>query len=137
MNGETGTGRERLAQADCTVWFLLALIGGILLALAAAVRQRDALCRDPDWTPSGELYPLRAGSSALVVGSLLYFFQQAQQDCCQAETEDPENAPAARCNLFAALLVLLAALIRLFLLNAQRHARTRWDGDAPPDEGGV
>ena len=65
------------------------------------------------------MFPLRAGSSALVVGALGYFFAASQRAC--AQVEGTAEARSAQRNELASFLVLLAALIRLCDLNAARR----------------
>lgn len=137
MEDQDQTLQTQLDDAGGAVNYLLVLIGGILLSFLAAVRQRDALCqaiRDGTEGPaSGTLFPLRLGSSALIVGSLGFFFHQALDRLQTADPDDPDGCQSAQRNALAAFLVLLAALIRLLDLNTARHARTGTTGEQPSD----
>ena len=137
MEDQEQTLQTQLDTADGAVNYLLVLIGGILLSFLAAVHQRDALCQaiqDGTEGPApGALFPLRAGSSALIVGSLGFFFHQALDALQAAGPDDPDGCRSAQRNALAAFLVLLAALIRLLDLNTARRARSGPAGKQPSD----
>ena len=107
---------RQLRIADQSLVFLLLLIASVLLSCQGIRLQRAALCRqlrgESGETPG--LFPVRLGASALVVGVLGFFL------CLAVHTwqeTGPESAPAerqsTRTNLWASLLVFLAALLRL------------------------
>ena len=108
MEDQEQTLQTQLDTADGAVNYLLVLIGGILLSFLAAVRQRDALCQaiqDGTEGPApGALFPLRAGSSALIVGSLGFFFHQALDALQAAGPDDPDGCRSAQRNALAAFL---------------------------------
>ena len=93
---------EQLAQADKSLLFLGVLLGAILLSFRALLCQRQGLAEGTAVNVS----PLRRESSVLVVLSLGYFF------CLALQTGGADRA--GRVNRWASLLVLLAALLRLW-----------------------
>lgn len=138
MDEERQTLCEELELLDTSLGFLFFVITAILLSFWATVRQRDALCltiqgETEEAARVGDVGKLRLGTSALIVGSLGFFFMQALETCRKADPNDPTAARSARLNLIASFLVLLAALIRLFDLNAVRRAQPVLADDLPPD----
>ena len=117
----------QLHTLDTTLMFLFLIVLSVLLSFAATVRQREALCLTLQGEEAcarqvGDVHPMRLAASALIVGSVGYFFQLAQENCAEADPRDGSGARSAARNLIAAFLVLLAALIRLFDLNAAAPA---------------
>ena len=92
--------RGQLNTLDTSLLFLALLTGATALSWAILSRQRGALLSllSGEDIPEPDLIPARLAVSALVVGSLSYFFRNAR----------------------ASLLVLAAALIRLYDLNILR-----------------
>lgn len=116
-----------LHTLDTTLVFLALIVLSVILSFTATARQREALCLTLQGETEcarqvGKVYPLRLAASALIVGSLGYFFALAQQTCAQTDPCDEAAASSAGRNLIAGFLVLLAALIRLFDLNAAAPA---------------
>lgn len=99
--------RGELAQADRSLLFLGVLLGAILLSFRALLCQRQGLAAGR----AVDVSPLRRESSVLVVLSLGYFF------CLALRTGGADRA--GRVNRWASLLVLLAALLRLWDLLAE------------------
>ena len=129
---------RQLDTVDTALGFLLLIVLSVLVSYTATARQRQALCLaiqgDTDRAAElGDVYPLRLGSSALVVGSLGYFFMLALKTCRNADPDDPVARHSAWMNVIAAFLVLLAALIRLFDLNFVRRAQPALAGELLPD----
>lgn len=120
---ETNTGVlcPELKALETSRGFLLLLLAGVLLSYQVLVLQRDGICRTlrGETGAAPDMFPLRAGSSALVVGALGYFFAAAQRACAQAE--GAVEVRSAQRNELASFLILLAALIRLCDLNAVRR----------------
>lgn len=138
MNEEKQELCQELELVDTDLGFLFLIVLAILLSFWATVRQRDALCltiqgETEQAKQVGEVTALRIGSSALIVGSLGFFFMQALKSCGEADPKDAAAARSARLNLIASFLVLLAALIRLLDLNAARRAQPSLAEDLPPD----
>lgn len=113
---DQNTLRRQLRTADQSLVFLFLLVGSVLLSCQGVRLQREGLCRqlrgESGETPG--LFPVRLGASALVVGVLGFFL------CLAVHTwqeTGPESSTAgqrsARVNLWASLLVFLAALLRL------------------------
>ena len=124
-----------LETVEESLGFLVLLILSLLLSLSALLLQRRQLA----CTASGEReaaaavpdpYPLRCRASALVVGALGYFFAQALEGWRSTQNGSPDERASALRNLWAALLVLSAALIRLCDLNLSRS--TSGEDDALP-----
>ena len=120
---ETNTGVlcPELKALETSRGFLLLLLAGVLLSYQVLILQRDGICRTlrGEAGAAPDVFPLRAGSSALVVGALGYFFAASQRACAQAE--GAVEVRSAQRNELASFLVLLAALIRLCDLNAVRR----------------
>ena len=115
--------REQLRTAEQSVLFLILLIFSLLLSLWAAVRQRDQLAAGE--TPA-QVFPVRLGASALVVGSLGFFLCLSLRTAQSAAREgDPAARLSADRNLAAALLVFAAALLRLWDLTDAGTAPTK------------
>lgn len=115
----------QLAAVEESLGFLVLLILSILLSFSGVLLQRRQLA----CAVAGEAeaaaavpdpYPLRCGASALVVGCLGYFFAQALEGWRSAQQGSASARQSAARNLWAALFVLAAALIRLYDLNLSR-----------------
>ena len=107
---------KELEQADKSLFFLTVLLGSILLSWRALWLQRQGLCRGEETDVTG----LRLAASVLVVLSLSVFFCLALQGRREAAGTDGEASAAT--NVLAALLVLLAALLRLGMLLQEPSA---------------
>ena len=70
--------------------------------------------------PEPDLIPARLAVSALVVGSLSYFFLLSLETLCTARSQGAAACASAGRNARASLLVLAAALIRLYDFNILR-----------------
>ena len=118
LAGERKTIEESLGFLVLLILSLLLSLSALLLQrrqlACAAAGEREAAAAVPD------PYPLRCRASALVVGALGYFFAQALEGWQSAQKGSPDERASARRNLWAALLVLAAALIRLCDLNLSR-----------------
>ena len=112
--------REELATLNGSILVLLILIAGVLLSFSATVEQRDGLakalccCRE-DTT---DVFSKRWVASFLIVATTGFFAWLA----CRSvkETQDREDCVeqrSAHANLLAAILVFVAALVRLNDLN--------------------
>ena len=108
--------RGQLNTLDTSLLFLALLTGATALSWAILSRQRGALLSllSGEDIPEPDLIPARLAVSALVVGSLSYFF------LLSLETQGAAACPSAGRNARASLLVLAAALIRLYDLNILR-----------------
>lgn len=122
-NGRALAGQ--LETVEDSLGFLVLLMLSLLLSFSALVLQRRQLA----CAAAGEAeaaaavpdpYPRRCGASALVVGALGYFFAQALEGWQAARGEDQNARASALRNLWAALFVLAAALIRLCDLSRSR-----------------
>lgn len=105
---------EQLSTVDESIYFIVLIIAGVLLSFKATNIQRDALCdtilgEAPD--VSG-VYPLRHTANSLVVGALGFFLCLAIKTWRETDQSDCVASRSAHSNLWAALLVLAAALIR-------------------------
>ena len=108
--------RGQLNTLDTSLLFLAALSWAILS------RQRGALLSllSGEDIPEPDLIPARLAVSALVVGSLSYFFLLSLETLCTARSQGAAACASAGRNARASLLVLAAALIRLYDLNILR-----------------
>ncbi len=119
---------RQLSDADGAVVFLLVLIGSLLLSLSASLTQRCQLRlarsgRTAAAAAVPPVLPVRRWASVLAVGSLGFFLClaiQAWRDLTP-ETGCAERQSAGR-NLWASILVLAAAVVRLDDLDALSSA---------------
>lgn len=140
-NEERTLGAElcrQLGITDRSLLFLLILIGSVLLSFWATCIGRDALCRTIQGGQSAppDLYPLRKRASAMAVGGLGFFLCLAIDTDRRAQAGgNPVAARSARTNLWAAVLVLAAAVLRLEDLDFLRQCggNAQVDADIQPD----
>ena len=114
-----------LETVNTSIVFLVLLILSILLSLKVALMQRDSLCilkegGDTECLESPDLF--QCGAGAISIGALGYFFTLALRGWNDACREGSAEAVClARMNLWASLLVLAAAVVRLLALDAARR----------------
>ena len=138
MNEERQDLCEELKTLDTSLGFLLLIIVSVILSYLALSRQREALCLTLEGQEAcaeqvGEVYPIRLGASALIVGALGYFFSLTLENCRNADPCNSAAAQSAWRSVLAGFLVLLAALIRLFDLNFTQRAQSALTGEQLPD----
>ena len=108
---EETPGPADLELVNCSVTFLLLIILAVLLSLAGEATDR---CPDP--------YPLQRAAGAISVGALGFFFTLALRGWNTARAGDsPWVLHLSHVNLWASLLVLAAAILRLWALDAARN----------------
>ena len=109
--------RGQLNTLDTSLLFLALLTGATALSW-----ERGALLSllSGEDIPEPDLIPARLAVSALVVGSLSYFFLLSLETLCTARSQGAAACASAERNARASLLVLAAALIRLYDLNILR-----------------
>ena len=116
-----------LLQLDGSVFFLILLILSILFSFWSLLIHRGqvaAALRGGDAQSLPSPLPFKRASSALVIGSLGFFFRLALGTLERAQTgEDPLALRSAQVNILASVLVLGAALLRFYdlLLNEYRE----------------
>lgn len=130
--------REELEMVDTDLGFLFLIVLSVLLSFRATVGQRDGLClrlrgEEAAAQRAENVAPLRLAASALVVGSLGFFFMQALDTCRNVDPADQAACQSARLNLIASFLVLLASLIRLLDFNMARRVQPALDDTLPPE----
>lgn len=130
--------RDALELVDTDLGFLFLIVLSVLLSFRATVRQRDGLClrlrgEERAAEQAEAVLPLRLGASALVVGSLGFYFMQALDTWQNTGSSDPAASRSARLNLIASFLVLLAGLIRLLDLNMARRTQPALGDTLPPE----
>lgn len=105
---------EQLRTVDQSIWFIVAIIAGVFLSLNATAVQGDALCAAIGGRAGSapQVYPLRHTANSLVIGALGFFLCLAIRTWNEAGRGDPVAARSANANLWAAMLVLAAAMIR-------------------------
>lgn len=118
-----------LGMLNVSLVFLLLIILAVLLSLWSALIQRKQLRlilagEDPGQVPDPN--PIRRQGSALTVGCLGYFLCLALGTLKQAQAKDaPAAERSAQVNVWASLLVLLAAILRLVdLQTIEREQQT-------------
>lgn len=118
---------RNLEILDVTLVFLILIVLAILLSLRSALLQREQLRltlegEDPGRVP--DPIPLRQSGSAISVGCLGFFLCLALWTLSQARTTgDPATVRSAQVNVWASLLVLLAAILRLVDLQTVDRER--------------
>lgn len=116
---------EQLHTVDTSLVFLVVVILSVCLSWWGTAIQRRGLCDillgETETVP--DVFPIRATASALIIGALAYFFGLAADTWWESRAQDWAARCSADRNLWAALLVLAAALIRLwdlfFVQNTQ------------------
>lgn len=120
---------RQLGVTDASLGFLLVIIAATLLSYRAVRIQRDGLCLTirggaEEAAALPDVYPIRRKASAMIVGSLGFFLCLALNTAREAEAgEDPVARRSARANLWASLLVLVSALLRLEDLDFVERSR--------------
>lgn len=113
---------QAMELVNSSIRFLLLLILATLLSLAGLLRQRERLRADDPGEaagPCGDPYPLQRAAGAITVGALGFFFTLALRGWADARKAGPgRGLRTARVNLWASLLVLAAAVLRLLALDA-------------------
>lgn len=114
--------RGQLNTLDTSLLFLALLTGATALSWVTVSRQRGALLSllTGEDVPELDLFPARLAVSALVVASLTYFFLLSLETLCTARSQGEAARASAGRNARASLLVLAAALVRLYDLNVLR-----------------
>ena len=123
--------REELEKAlvalDESIFFIVVVVASVLLSWLSLLKQRKDACEaleTGDLTQDPSIFPLRLGSSALIIGALGFFFYMSVQRHKQAcQRTDPVEKRSAYINAGAAVLVLAAALLRLDDLLYVRQSR--------------
>lgn len=119
--------KKDLDMLNVSLVFLLLIIFSVLLSLWSALLQHRQLelaiaGRDPSQVPPVE--PIRCAGSAITVGCLGFFLCLALDTLRQARAgTDPAAVRSAQVNVWASLLVLLAAILRLVDLQTVERER--------------
>ena len=117
------TGKDALTAVQQSIFFLALILCAVLFSLRVLWVQRHALLEAQAGREASppDLLPLRWLVGALTLGSLGFFFVLAlQARLSAAPDDDPCLLRALDQEVLAALLVLLAALVRLFALNSRQ-----------------
>ena len=110
---------SQLGVTDTSLGFLLIIIAATLLSYWAVAVQRKGLClairgEAAQAAALPDVYPVRRKAAAMIVGSLGFFLCLAVDTARQAAAgQDRVAKRSAGVNLWASLLVLVAALLRL------------------------
>lgn len=110
---------EQLKTVDTSLLFLLLIIGSVLLSYWSVAIQRKGLClairgETDEAAALPAVYPIKCRASGILVGALGFFLCLALAGMETAEDGDDCVAKkSARTNFLAALLVFLAAVLRL------------------------
>ena len=132
----------QLARLDTSLGFLLFIIASVLLSFWTVTVQRRALCQSLSGGTAEllpDIYPVRKTASAVLIGSLGFFLCLALNTLGEARTHgDPAAVRSADLNAWAALLVLMAEVLRWRDLQ-ETAAREDCRACAHPDdtEGGA
>ena len=115
---------RQLHTIDTSLGFLVLLILSVCLSWGATAIQREGLCRillgETEDVP--DVFPIRLAAGAIVAGALTFFFGLALDTWEEAREQGEEARRSACLNLWAALFVLAAGVIRLCdLIQVQRR----------------
>ena len=110
---------RQLANVDQSLEFIGVLMVSVALSWRATAIQREWLCRigRGEAQSMPDVYPIRLPASLLVVTALTFFFQLALEGWQGSREGSCRTRESAKLNLWAALFVLAAALIRLYDLT--------------------
>lgn len=120
---------RQLATTDSALGFLLLLIASVLLSFLSVTLQRKGLClaiqgREPEAERLPPVYPIKRTAAAMVIGSLGFFLCLALGAAGEAaQGQDPVARRSAGVNLWASVLVLAAAILRLDDLDFVERSR--------------
>ena len=106
---------EQLSTIDASLFFIGVLVVAIFLSWKGTAIQREGLCAviQGKQTSVPVVFSIRLTVSALVIGALVFFFCLAQEILRSAQCQTAAEQCSALRNMWAALLTLAAALIRL------------------------
>ena len=106
--------REQLCTVEGSIRFLVLIVVGVLLSFKATTVQREALCAElcGEEADTSAVYPLRHTANSLIVGALGFFLCLAIKTWRERDVTDCAASRSAHSNLWAALLVFAAAVIR-------------------------
>lgn len=118
--------KQQLGLIDNSLDYILLIIVALLLSYSSvSVQKRQLLCSlqpgEPCCQNLPDVFALQSSSSLLVLISSIYFFNLAEDGCCQV-TADPCVKKRNSINHDASLLVLLAAGMRFTSLMEQGPA---------------
>lgn len=132
---------EQLGITDESLAFLILILLGVLLSFWSITIQRRQLCltiqgKTEAAAEAPPVYPIKHAASALIVGSLGFFLclaHQAWKKACAGE--DRVTKRSASINLWASILVLVAAVLRFDDLNFVESSRQSalLEADVLPD----
>ena len=115
----------RLEEAGGSLEHILVLLVAISLSYRATAIQRDGLCRilagEEEALP--DVFPIRLGSSLMAVMALAFFFALSVKGWEESREGSCRERRSGELNAWAALLVLCAALIRLYDLTQVQQRR--------------
>lgn len=108
----------QLGIIDESLGFLLIIVASVLLSLWSVVIQRKGLCLTIRGEPGAagdlpDVYPIKRKAGAMVIGALGFFLCLALDTWNKAGAgKDAAAFHSAGTNLWASLLVLIAAILR-------------------------
>ncbi len=133
--------REALETVDWYIFFLVLIIVGTLFSFRTVMLGREQTCltiqgkqrQAEALTP--QMARLRCLTSALVIGSLGFFLMSAQKNRAEAAAGSDKAAfCSADRNLWASILVFVAAAIRLYDLKAVEQESRLFNAETLEDE---
>lgn len=119
----------QLGTIDTSIGFLLLIIAAVLLSYCAVSVQRKGLClalagRSEAARALPAVYPIRRKAAAIIVGALGFFLCLAARGArAAAEGDDCAARRSADANLWASILVMAAAMVRLMDLDCAEGGR--------------
>lgn len=120
---DNGAQEDPLSMIDTSLGFLLLIIAAVLLSFYSLTIQRRQTVlslegKTEELACLPKVFPIRLVGGGIVVGALGYFLQLTQKTAEQAACGNDEVAKrSGSMNLWAAILVLAAAMIRFYDLH--------------------
>ena len=118
---------KTLTALDNSIFFIVVIVASVLLSWLSLRKQREdtrEALETGDTAQDPSIFPIRLGSSALIIGALGFFFTMSVQRHKQAcQRTDPVEKRSAYINAASATLVLAASLLRLDDLLFTRQSR--------------
>lgn len=124
--------KEQIGTVNQSLFYLVLIILSVLLSFWSVLIQREQLeellMGNSSKTSAPDVFPIKLIASALVVSGLGFFFCLSLRTCRDAaQGKDPAAQRSAGMNVWASLLVLTAALIRLYDLMETQSSLTTED----------
>lgn len=119
--------KAQLATIDKSQWYIGLTIAAIALSYyTIGIQRKQLLCsvtKDPCCKCLPDPFPLQSLSSILVIVALVFFYNLSAETLCRTPA-DKCTCKMNKLSYLASALVLAAAVIRFYNLNAGRRTQT-------------